>query len=313
MSALRPRDFIESDGLLAAVTSVVHAEGPVVTPRYVRERGHLRKLDTVGGRAYVLERHPEWLLTSPLLGAEIILVPGTRIERVYRPAARAAELRATGDGSPVERRAAGVVSALVRHDVPDDRIGLTGSVLVGAAGRSSDIDVVVYGRAAFAAARAALGRLVASGEWREPDETDWHEAWARRGSPGTFEEYHRHERRKGTKAIVEGTRLDLSLLQDEGEGTPERPPYRKLGRLTIEAPVTDASAAFDLPARYAVRHALVSEVVSWTATYAGQALVGEWVHACGWLEEDAAGGRRLLLGTSREAEGEWLVVREGAA
>jgi len=313
MSALRPRDFIESDGLLAAVTSAAHPEGPVVTPRYVRESGRLRKLDTAAARAFVLARHPDWLLTSPLLGAEVVLVPVARIDRVYRPATRAAELLAAHHGSAPERRAGAVVAALVELGVPLERVGLTGSVLVGAAGPASDMDVVVYGRRAFAAARAALATLVSAGTWREPDESGWRDAWERRGSPGRFEDYLRHERRKGTKAMVEGTRLDLSLLQDEGEGTPERPPYRKLGRMELDAQVTDASAAFDLPARYAVRHALVPEVVSWTATYAGQALAGEWVHASGWLEEDAAGARRLLLGTSREAAGESLLVRDDAA
>jgi predicted nucleotidyltransferase len=36
-----------------------------------------------------------------------------------------------------------------------------------------------------------------------------------------------------------------------------------------------AAAAFDHPARYQVRHGDVSEVVSFTPTYAGQAASGE--------------------------------------
>ena len=72
------------------------------------------------------------------------------------------------------------------------------------------------------------------------------------------------------------------------------------------------AAAFDHPARYRVEHDLVSEVVSFTPTYAGQAEVGEMIEASGWLEEDAHHGRRLVVGTSREADGEWirLVLRE---
>ena len=66
------------------------------------------------------------------------------------------------------------------------------------------------------------------------------------------------------------------------------------------------AAAFDHPARYRVRHAAVSEVVSFTPTYAGQAVAGELIEASGWLEDDSAGARRLVVGTSREAGGEYV-------
>ena len=86
---------------------------------------------------------------------------------------------------------------------------------------------------------------------------------------------------------------------------PERGPFRKLGRIVVTAEVVDAAAAFDHPARYRVRHDQVSEVVSFTPTYAGQAVAGEMIEASGWLEVDR-GARRLVVGTSREAVGEWM-------
>jgi predicted nucleotidyltransferase len=308
MMHLRPRDFIACDGLVAAVTSLAHPEGPVVTPRYRQDERGLHKLDTAAARMFVRERHPGWLLQSPLLGAEVVVVPWPAIVRVLRPESRASALCAGAGVSAVERRAGTVVADLVRLGVPLERLGLTGSLLAGAATDASDIDVVAYGRRAFATARESLESHVANGRWHRLGAGDWREAWERRGAPGSLDEYRRHEERKGTKALVHGTRVDLSLLQDPEEGTTERPPYRKLRRFAIEATVTDASAAFDLPSRYGVRHDEVAEVVSYTATYAGQALAGERVRATGWLEEDAAGVRRLLVGTSREAAGESLAV-----
>jgi hypothetical protein len=309
MLPLRPRDFIECDGLLAAVTSVVHPEGPVVTPRYVRDGTALRKLDTAAARASVAARHPGWLVPSPLLGVEVVLVPSAAIERVHRPEACAASLLGGDAAHPVEACARRALAALVEHGVPLHRLGLTGSLLVGAVHEASDIDVVTYGRAAFAAARTALAALVEAGHWSAPGDAGWRDAWQRRGAPGDLAGYIRHERRKGTKAMVDGARLDVSLLQEPAEGTPEAPPYRKLGRRELEALVTDASGAFDYPARYEVEHPDVRALVSYTATYAGQAEAGERVFASGWLEEDAAGARRLLIGTSREAAGESLTVR----
>ena len=308
MTTLRPRDFIECDGLLAAVTSVVHPEGPVVTPRYARDGHALRKLDAAAARAWIATRHPEWLVESRLLGVEVVLVPSSAIERVHRPESRAAALRAGDASHPIEHVARDVLDALVGQAVPPARLGLTGSLLVGAMNAASDIDVVTYGRHAFATARSALVALVAAGQWSALGPDDWRDAWQRRGSPGDLAGYIRHEQRKGTKAIAAGVRVDLSLLQDEAEGIAEAPPYRKLGRRVLEARVRDASGAFDYPARYVLAHPEVDALVSYTATYAGQAHAGDLVRAAGWLEVDATGARRLLIGTSREAEGESLTV-----
>ena len=310
MRPLRPRDFVESDGVLAAVTSVLHPEGPVVTPRYLREGDRLVKLDAATAHATVQRRHADWLLASPLLGVEVVLIPRAEIERYHLPEDRAAALLRGAAASPVEERAAAILAALVEGGVPAGRLGLTGSLLVGAAGADSDVDVVVHGRAAFVAARAALAALVQRGRWHAPDDAHWRDAWMRRGAPGTLSGYRAHEHRKGTKAVVDGARVDLALLQEVGEGEAEHPPFRKLRRLTIEATVTDASGAFDYPARYRVQHEDVEEIVAYTATYAGQALAGERVTARGWLELDARGMRRLLVGTSREAPGESLAARD---
>lgn len=302
---LRPRDFVVVGDMLAAVTSVLHPDGPVVTPRYLREGSTLRKLDPALAAEVVASQHPGWRRRSGLLDADVVLVPLAEIEAVLRPESMATALIAALPGPGVAGRAGRFLRAMIAARVPAERIGVTGSLLAGAANDHSDIDVVCYGRAAFAAARAALASLCAAGELAELTEADWLEAWRRRGEPGTSEAYVRQERSKGTKARIGTTRIDLSLLQDPGEGRPEHPPYRRLGRLALEAVVTDAEGAFDYPARYVVRHP-VGEVASYTATYAGQARTGDRIRAWGWLERCGDGSQRLLVGTSREAEGEGI-------
>ena len=69
------------------------------------------------------------------------------------------------------------------------------------------------------------------------------------------------ERRKHTKATVRGTRVDLSLVVDAAEEIPEHGPFQKLGRAVVRALVTDATAAFDHPARYGVQGDKVTEVL----------------------------------------------------
>jgi hypothetical protein len=78
--------------------------------------------------------------------------------------------------------------------------------------------------------------------------------------------------------------------------------------MKIEAKVTDASLAFDSPAVYEVEHESVSRVLSFTHTYSGQALAGETIEACGMCEQHG-NERWLVVGTTREARGEYIVSR----
>jgi predicted nucleotidyltransferase len=78
--------------------------------------------------------------------------------------------------------------------------------------------------------------------------------------------------------------------------------------MEIEAKVTDASLAFDSPAVYEVEHESVSRVLSFTHTYSGQALEGETIEACGICEHHGD-ELWLVVGTTREARGEYIVSR----
>jgi predicted nucleotidyltransferase len=75
--------------------------------------------------------------------------------------------------------------------------------------------------------------------------------------------------------------------------------------MTIEATVTDASLSFDSPARYLVDHDEIQRVLSFSHTYTGQALAGELIQARGVCEEHG-GERWLIVGTTREARGEFI-------
>ena len=81
-----------------------------------------------------------------------------------------------------------------------------------------------------------------------------------------------------------------------------------MGKKKIEAKVTDASLAFDSPAVYEVEHESVSRVLSFTHTYSGQALEGETIEACGICEHHGD-ELWLVVGTTREARGEYIVSR----
>lgn len=303
---LRPRDYVETaDGLIFAIVSPLCDAGRFLASlRYVKEEGSLRKVDTAAAAALLGERHPDWIVHSPLVDASVHLVPPAAVVRTHR----VGDALEAGRPSAVRTRARLLLELLRQDGVPVDRLGVSGSLLLGGERGDSDIDLVAQEREAFQRARQGMRCLIARGLLTSPSTADWEDAWRRRGSPRTLAEYAWHESRKGTKALIDGTRIDLSLVLDPRDQLPLPSGARKLERATITATVTDAAAAFEHPARFRVSHGAVAEVLAFTPTYAGQAETGEVIEASGWIEEDASGVRRLVVGTSREAPGEWIRV-----
>jgi len=86
--------------------------------------------------------------------------------------------------------------------------------------------------------------------------------------------------------------------------------YQKCGAITLQCRVIDDAHGFDYPARFKIDHEQIDTVVSFTATYTGQAVSGEMVEVSGMLEQTEQGIKRIVVGASREAHGEYIKVIE---
>jgi predicted nucleotidyltransferase len=308
----QPRDFIETpEGLIFAVVDGCTEDGRVLCfLRYVREEGRLRKLGTDAANAYLYGRYPGFLFVSRRLDATLHGVPAVAIQRHYRPRERVRELLRASARDASEAKAARWLQFMAARGLNPDRVGLTGSLLIGAQNAGSDLDFVIYGRDEFHAARRLLRELIVLGELDGLSEADWREAYERRGAALSFDEYLWHERRKFNKGMIAGTKFDISLIDEDLP--PDASPARKLGATVLQATVADASHGFDHPALFRLDHPEVEVALSFTATYVGQAETGETVEIAGMLEETASGRRRVVVGTSREAPGEYIrVLRRG--
>jgi predicted nucleotidyltransferase len=308
-----PRDFIETfEGLVFAVVDPRPEDGRILGfLRYVPAGGRRRKLNTAEAEAWLETHAPGYRHVSKRLGARLHGVPLAAVRRHYRPREKVRELRGRPPRDAIERKAVRLLALLMKAGLDPETVGLTGSVLIGAQTEKSDLDFVVYGREAFFAARAAVRRAIAAGDVQALDEAAWREAYERRGCALSFGDYLRHERRKFNKGLIEGTKFDLTLW--DGEPDAATGAVRKLGRRVIRATVTDALKAFDFPSVYRLDHPDVGEALSFTQTYAGQAEAGETVEIAGLLEETESGRRRIVVGSSREAPGEYIrVVEEGS-
>ncbi|TAN48447.1 MAG: hypothetical protein EPN21_14920 [Methylococcaceae bacterium] len=302
-----PRDFLETpEGLLFAVVAAgLEQDRALCFLRYRRLDGAWCKLTTEAANALLVGAYPQYLHYSVARDAHLHGVPLHGVSVHYQPRSRLAQLLRDGGRSAIEDKLCRLLNLLAAAGVDLSHVGVTGSLLIGAGRPDSDFDLVIYGRAAFFQVREAVMALLRSGRLSPLSDALWQDAFQRRHGALDFADFLRHERRKFNKAAFEGTKFDLTLTPETIEPVQH---CRKLGRATITARVVDADRAFDHPACYGLDHPEVGEALSYTHTYAGQAWPGETVEIAGLLEQGEDQRLRIVVGSSREAPGEFIRV-----
>jgi len=242
----------------------------------------------------------------PLYVRDVHHVPECDIKEVLRPEAWLPAVAETDD------RVARIYELLrsrSRSHIPADRIGITGSFLCGLNTPHSDIDIVIYGLENFNRAREAVASAKEEGIIRDIDDDTWRRIYRKRNPELSYEEFIMHEKRKNNRGIIGDTYFDILYSRDWAElallDPKDYEPGRRMGYLQIKAEVKDASFSFDNPAIYRIEHPEIDKVLSFTHTYVGQAQEGEWIEARGVVEKTAH-ENRLVVGTTREAKGEWI-------
>ena len=301
MIKTRIRDFlITEDDWIFAVSDYFHPHGIRSTLRYVPDENGERELNGIRYKKYdfdvsfdfMRENRPEWV-------EDVHVVPEDSIKKVLKPNDVIEELARS------DSRVNTIVSTLKEAGVPTNKMGVTGSFLPGLQNEGSDVDFVVYGANWFAARDAKREAKNEDGPIEDIDEDMWKKIYRKRIPEISFEEFVLHEKRKGNRGMVEGTYFDLLFVRDWEQINEPIQRGEDIGKMKIEAKVVNADLAFDSPSVYLVEHEEIDHVLSYTHTYAGQALAGEVIEASGTVEQ-VGDLKRLVVGTSREPKGEWI-------
>ncbi|WP_198243833.1 hypothetical protein [methane-oxidizing endosymbiont of Gigantopelta aegis] len=303
---IKPKDFIETNtGLVFAVVDGEPEQGRVLCfLRYRQHGGRWQKLGTVEANRLLQQHDPETLFFSNRLQATVHAVPMSHIQAHHRPQVRLQQLLSVSAKDDVEQALQGFCTLLKQYGLDLQQVGVTGSMLIGAQNTASDIDLVFYRRSVFQHARRIVADLVQHDLCQSLNLSDWEDAWRRRGCDLTLPEYIAGERRKHNKVMFKQRKIDLSLLADDAPKPGSS--WHKKGHVTVSVKVIDATYAFDYPAVYKIEHSAIMEIVCFTATYFGQAEAGEWVEVAGQLEVAETGEKRIIIGSSREATGEYM-------
>lgn len=302
------KDFIETaEGLIFAVVGQGMEHDKVLCfLRYVPHQQGWRKVDTDVANDFLKQHHPHYLHYSPILDASLHAVAQPKIIKHHRPKHRLQQLLNADNHDAVEQDLLSLTRLFQQQGLDLANIGITGSLLIGVQQHGSDIDVVCYGREVFHHCRAVTTKLIALGQLQDLTEQDWQQSYQRRDCDLSFAEYVWHEQRKANKAIINGRKFDLNFIDDRAVGAPDD--YQKIGPITLQCQVIDDTYGFDYPAEFKIDHEHIDSIISFTATYTGQALRGETVQVSGMLEQSSQGRKRIIVGSSREARGEFIKV-----
>ncbi len=298
MQHTRLRDFIiTKNDWIFAVADYCHDSGIRSILRYVPDqrgtRGKdrkYRKLDFDEAFMFMKEACPEWV-------KDVHVVPWDSVKEILAPDKKLPFIVQRNENLKV------IVKTLLK-EIPIEKMGVTGSLLAGLEIGSSDIDFIIYGSSWFAAREIIEQEKTRKGQISEISEEMWQDIYKKRKPELSFDEFLVHEIRKGNRGMVGDTYFDLLYVRDWKDMEPCMR-GSDTGFRTIEATVTNADFAFDSPAIYRIDHPEIRYVLSYTHTYAGQALPGERIEARGMVET-IGDMKRLVVGTTREPRGEWI-------
>ena len=246
---------------------------------------------------------------SAVLDAHLHAVPLTSIVNHHQPKLRLQALMQTAQHDAIESDLFQLCNLLQQSGLDLTQTGITGSLLIGAQQASSDIDLVCYSRTAFHQCRTITRELIERQQLQDLDEHDWQASYQRRSCDLSYSDYVWHERRKYNKAVINGRKFDLNFIDDSSN--PDLATYQKAEAIRLECIITDDTHAFDYPAEFKIAHEQIDAIVSFTATYTGQALKGETVQVSGIVEQNQHGIKRIVVGSNREAHGEYIKVLRG--
>jgi len=306
-NAFYAKDFIETaEGLLfAVVVSGVEQEKILCFLRYAYQQNGWKKQTTEQANQLLNQYYPNYLHYSHKLDAHLHAVPVDNIIKHYQPKQRLQELlKCTQLLHSVERDVIQLLQLFQQHSIDLTHLGITGSILLGVQNQQSDIDLLCYERDTFQQCRQLIAMLIKQNSLQALSDNDWQESWQRRDCTLNFADYVWHEQRKYNKGMIANRKFDLSFIDPEQLAIPE---YQKKGSINLQCKVLDDSYAFDYPAKFIIDHPTIQSVVSFTATYNGQAQRGELIEVAGMLEQSSE-ELRIVVGSSREAFGEYIKV-----
>jgi predicted nucleotidyltransferase len=313
---MEPHKIIEGfavetvEKLIFAVKGLVHPPDRLIAyVRYlpdstgdrIREGVNYRRVYHFNEQHQIIQtQYPVYLHDEPDFGIRMQSVPLKRIQQVYDPRDRVADIYAHGPNDRIEKNALALVRLLGQTaNVPSENLGISGSVLFGLYHSESDIDIVVYGetegRAVHQALRGLLDNPAESVYPLDRDQLMALHASHQPELPLSFAEFARIQSRKVNEFFFKEFQCFIMFVKwpDQWGERYADPSFEQLGSAMIRAQVKEDRDSIFTPCRYLIEDVSfldgrpesdLREVISFRGLFSDQARAGEWIQAKGSLE-----------------------------
>ncbi|UCH31713.1 MAG: hypothetical protein JSV05_09545 [Candidatus Bathyarchaeota archaeon] len=305
-------DYIKDNNkIIFDVKGFIHPPNRIVAfPRFIPDSHGDRELDgTSYKKIYPLlerykfleERLPRYLIFDPVFGMNLCEVPKKDIQAIYRPSNRLRELRTSSQLDEMEKKALSLIEYIQNiSNIPWDKLGISGSLLVRLHTPKSDIDPVVYGEKNCFKLHATLRSAMNNekSEVKRHTEEELRALCYYRSQDTTMPSdlFIKTESRKVLQGRFGQREFYIRCIKSLNETVQEYGDYnyQRVGYAKISATVLDDSEAIFTPCRYPIDNVkllegahgtAVKEIVSFRGRFCEQAREGESVIAQGKVEK----------------------------
>jgi len=315
----------DSNGILFDVKGLVHPPNKIIAfPRFIPDPGGDRKQDVAYKKIYniskrfkFLERHfPHYIVYDSVFDEKFCEVPIENVKKCYQPINRLREFTREEKLDLLEKDALELLKLLKNYsNVPWNKMGLSGSLLVKLHKLDSDIDPIVYGSKNCLKAYSALQSLLEDADepFRPYTREDLKVLFAFRSKDTvmSFEDFVRVESRKVLQGKFRNRDYFIRFVKDWNEIDEKygEIQYKNVGYARVKAIVEDDSEAIFTPCAYKIKdleildgvHFPIEEIVSFRGRFCEQARNNEAIIAQGKVEKVSSDKLkreyfRLLLG-----------------
>lgn len=330
----REGDFVETvEHLIFAVKGLSHPHGRTIAylryvpqltgERHRRDGMRFRRIYDLRESTNMLRRHyPQYTAHDSRLGSLLQSIPHEDLWKVYRPT-ECLKLITESPSAPLEK-ATGEFCDLVseRSGVALTHFGVSGSILLGLATDTSDIDIIVYGQQESLRVYDALPELRKQGQRLAPydDVTISRIVQSRWGDTGIdLSRFLDLERSKLLHGMFDNREYFLRLVRDSPTPVESDAFFKPLGTAIVRGTVTEDSESVFTPCRYGINESRtllgvpgpVTELFSYRGKFTEHVRKGQSFEARGKLENvklDEESYMRIILGGPRD----YLIPKERA-
>ncbi|MFX1498326.1 MAG: hypothetical protein ACFFBH_12435 [Promethearchaeota archaeon] len=252
---------------------------------------------------FLRKNYPKFLFFSNQFDIELQGVRNREIKKIYSPLEYYQNLCRKTKTNHLEKCSIEMCKLFIeKGGIPKHAIGITGSQMVGLSREKSDIDLIIYGTETSLNFQENLATILSNDMYcRKFTQQEYlsHYQWRAGGSAIPFDKFLQFERRKLHQGMYKGFEFFIRYLKspNDWKGTYYDYLYKNMGRIEIEAKISDSLNAIFTPCSYKIKPLKINkidtdqinlddiyEVASYRGRFCEQAIKGETVLVEGKLE-----------------------------